>query len=57
MSFYESSFSDTFKMSIWETEKTSIIIPRISESPTLNSTLFSKFLHHWKFAGFYNPSV
>jgi thioester reductase-like protein len=55
--FYESSFNDTFKMPIWQTEKTSVITPRISKSPALSSTLFSKFLHHWESVGFYNPSV
>lgn len=57
MSFYETNFKEAFKMPIWETSKTSAMTPLISQSPILDSTLFTKFLQRWESVGFYNRSI
>ncbi|KAI8636352.1 hypothetical protein BD408DRAFT_448490 [Parasitella parasitica] len=58
MPFYQDNFSkESFRMSVWRTEKTSAFTPIISKSPVLDADLFSKFLNHWKTVGFYKPTV
>ncbi|CEP18042.1 hypothetical protein [Parasitella parasitica] len=58
MPFYQDNFTkESFKMSVWRTEKTSAFTPIISKSPVLDADLFSKFLNHWKSVGFYKPPV
>jgi len=56
MSFYQETFKDSFKMSEWKTEKTCALTPTISQSPVLNTDLFSRYLNYWKSVGFYHPS-
>lgn len=57
MSFYETNFKEAFKMPLWETKKTSTLTPLISQSPILDSNLFTKFLKRWENVGFYNRSL
>ncbi|KAI8886999.1 acetyl-CoA synthetase-like protein [Backusella circina FSU 941] len=57
MSFYEDNFKNSFKMPIWKTEKTVRIAPILEKSPVLDTSLFTKFIGHWKSVGFYNSSV
>ncbi|GAN04860.1 L-aminoadipate-semialdehyde dehydrogenase [Mucor ambiguus] len=55
MSFYQETFKDSFKMAKWKTEKTRALTPIISQSPVLNTDLFSRYLSYWKSVGFYDP--
>jgi thioester reductase-like protein len=57
MSFYESNFNESFKMPIWQTEKTKEVTPIIENSPVLDANLFTKFLQRWESVGFYDPSM
>ncbi|KAI9477981.1 MAG: hypothetical protein EXX96DRAFT_483709 [Benjaminiella poitrasii] len=58
LSFYETNFKgDSFKMPVWQTEKTSVVAPVISKSPILDADLFGKYLARWESVGFYNPSI
>ncbi|KAL0144958.1 hypothetical protein V8B55DRAFT_1569449 [Mucor lusitanicus] len=50
------TFKDSFKMSEWKTEKTRALTSIISQSPVLNTDLFSRYLSYWKSVGFYDPS-
>ncbi|KAI9030907.1 hypothetical protein CLU79DRAFT_694734 [Phycomyces nitens] len=53
MSFYENNLNDSFKMPIWDTEKTISLSPVIDQSPVFDNNLFSKYILHWKSVDFY----
>jgi thioester reductase-like protein len=57
LAFFTDNFKAEFKMPLWITKNTTAMAPILAKSPTLSSSLFSKFLKRWETVGFYNSRI
>ncbi|CEI89605.1 hypothetical protein RMCBS344292_03956 [Rhizopus microsporus] len=50
--FYKTNLTDSFKMPVWQTERTRKASPTLNKAPAVNPILFTKYLKYWEQKGF-----
>ncbi|RCH90806.1 hypothetical protein CU097_011041 [Rhizopus azygosporus] len=52
LSFYKTNLTDSFKMPVWQTERTREVSPTLNKAPAVDPILFKKCLEYWEQKGF-----